>query len=116
MKQSVSINIFNELVKNLKRDSHDTDLQSIGFKSKYSNYELYFYAEEENNHELVLSDFDYSQGVRFYECFLNEEQITKLQCIIDVEVLVILDNIKSENSEGFSDDYESTGHTQSDFY
>lgn len=115
MKQ-IATNIFNELVKNLKRDSNDTDLQSITFISKYCNYELSFYAEEDTNHEINVQDFGYSQGSKYYECSLNDEQITKLQCIVDIEVKIIEDNIKNENSEGFTDDYESTGHKQSDFY
>lgn len=115
MKQ-LATNIFNELVKNLKRDSNDTDLQSITFISKHCGYELGFCAEEDTNYELQLGDFGYTQGNKFYECFLNDEQILKLQCIIDIEVKIIEDNIKNENSEGFSDDYDSTGHSQSDFY
>ena len=115
MKQ-LAIDTFNKIVENLKRDSNDTGLQSITFISKYCGYELKFYAEEENNHEVIVQDFGYSQGSKYYECALNDEQITKLQCIVDIEIKIIEDNIKNENSEGFTDDYESTGHKQSDFY
>jgi len=107
---------FNKIVENLKRDSNDTDLQSITFIGKYCNYQLSFYAEEETNHEVVIQDFGYSQGSKYYECALNEEQITKLQCVVDIEIKIVEDNIKNENSEGFTDDYESPGHKQSDFY
>lgn len=115
MKQ-IAKDIFSELVKNIKRDSPDMDLQSITFTSKYCGYELNFYAEEDTNYELQVCEFGYTQGSKYYECFLTEEQVSKLQYIIDNEITIIEYNIKIDNLDGFKDSYESTGHIPSDFF
>lgn len=108
--------IFNELIKVVKRDTKDTEIQQIGFIAKYCNYELNFYADEETSHELTIEHCGYTIGSKWYEETLTLEQEEQLQTIIDNEVIEVTNNIKIENLQGFRDSYESTGTSPSDFY
>lgn len=108
--------IFEKLKTAIKRDSSDTNLEQVSFIAKYCNYELNFYANEEDNHSLVIEHCGYTISNKWYEEILTEDQLVQLNALIDNELEEINNNIRYENSEGFTDSHESTGHSQSDFY
>jgi len=99
---------FNALLSRLKRDTSDTDL-SLGMRAKRQNYELNVYCEDAGDMHVECTENDNVIN-------LTMEAIEKIQNIFDAELDQIEINIKNENAVGFTDDYESTGHKQSDFY
>jgi len=99
---------FDKLIANLKRDTSDIDL-SLGMRAKWQTYELNVYCED--------------AGGIFLECYnkdleinLQKEQIEQIVNLFYIELQQIEINAKYENAKGFTDDYESTGTKQSDFY
>lgn len=98
---------FNALLSRLKRDTSDTDL-SLGMRAKRQNYELNVYCEDAGEMQVECTDNDNVIN-------LTIEQIERIQYVFDAELDQIEINIKNENAVGFTDDYESTGHKQSDF-
>ena len=99
---------FNALLSNLKRDTNDTDL-SLGMIAKWQTYELNVYCEDAGLMQAECTDKD-------KEVELNSAQLLQIEKIFNDELYEIELNIKNENAIGFTDDYESTGHKQSDFY
>jgi len=99
---------FNALLSRLKRDTSDTDL-SLGMRAKRQNYELNVYCEDAGEMQVECTCED-------VEIQLTGEQLWKIESVFNEELDQIEINIKNENAVGFTDDYESTGHKQSDFY
>lgn len=103
--------IFNNLYKGLKLDSPETDL-NVEIISEWRNYSLRLFCEDSeemqvesfnNEVELELTDQQYDLCDEYFKEVLSE----------------VKTNYQREQSDGFSDDgdnYESTGHKQSDFY
>jgi len=99
---------FNALLSRLKRDTSDTDL-SLGMRAKRQNYELNVYCEDAGDMQVECTENDNVIN-------LTMESIEIIQYFFNEELDQIEQNIKNENAVGFTDDYESTGHKQSDFY
>ena len=99
---------FNALLSRLKRDTSDTDL-SLGMRAKRQNYELNVYCEDAREMKVECTCED-------VEVNLTMGQIERIQYVFNEQLDQIEINIKNENVDGFTDDYESTGTKQSDFY
>jgi len=99
---------FNALLSRLKRDTSDTDL-SLGMRAKRQNYELNVYCEDAGDMQVECTENDNVVN-------LTMEAIERIQYLFNEELDQIEINIKNENAVGFTDDYDSTGHKQSDFY
>jgi len=98
---------FNALLSRLKRDTSDTDL-SLGMRAKRQNYELNVYCEDAGEMQVECTENDNVIN-------LTMDQIERIQYVFNEELDQIEINIKNENAVGFTDDYDSTGHKQSDF-
>ena len=99
---------FNALLSRLKRDTSDTDL-SLGMRAKRQNYELNVYCEDAGEMQVECTCED-------VEVNLTMGQIERIQYVFNEQLDQIEINIKNENVDGFTDDYDSTGTKQSDFY
>jgi hypothetical protein len=99
---------FDKLIANLKRDTSDTDL-SLGMRAKWQTYELNVYCEDAGTMQVECTEQD-------NEVQLDGSQLQRIENIFIAELDQIEINAKYENAEGFTDDYDSTGTKQSDFY
>jgi hypothetical protein len=99
---------FDKLIANLKRNTSDTDL-SLGMKAKWQTYELNVYCEDAGQMTVECTEQD-------NEVQLGGSQLQRIENIFIAELDQIEINAKYENTDGFTDDYESTGTKQSDFY
>ena len=99
---------FNALLSRLKRDTSDTDL-SLGMRAKWQTYELNVYCEDAGPMTVECTEQDNVIN-------LTASGIERIENIFIAELDQIEINVRHGNTDGFEDDYESTGHKQSDFY
>ena len=99
---------FDKLIANLKRDTSDTDL-SLGMRAKWQTYELNVYCEDAGQMNVECTEQE-------NEVQLDGSQLQRIENVFIAELDQIEINARHENTDGFTDDYESTGTKQSDFY
>lgn len=99
---------FEKLIANLKRDTSDTDL-SLGMRAKWQTYELNVYCEDAGQMNVECTEQE-------NEVQLDGSQLQRIENVFIAELDQIEINARHENTDGFTDDYESTGAKQSDFY
>ena len=103
---------FNKLITSLKLEN---DPDCIAFSAKYQNYELSFYADENDN--VIVDNFGFTKRHNWVQLEPTKMQLAKLQTKID-EQLKILKNEAKENDydkDFKGDHYDYFGVSRADF-
>ena len=103
---------FNKLITSLKLEN---DPDCIAFSAKYQNYELSFYADENNN--LTVHNFGFTKRHNWVKLEPTKMQLAKLRFKIDqqLEILNNKPNAHEYDRDFKGDHYDYFGVKQSDF-
>ena len=103
---------FNKLITSLKLEN---DPNCIAFSAKYQNYELSFYADENDN--VIVEDFGFMRRHNWVQLEPTKMQLAKMQTKIN-EQREILNNEPNDpeyDADFKGDHYDYFGVKQSDF-
>jgi hypothetical protein len=97
--------IFNSLIEKVECDT-GKDLETIGFRSKHSNYHLSFYGCADEDYNVLVEDFGCITDNDWKQLEPTKEQITIMQNTINNKVSELHNSEKESNiDEDFNGNY-----------
>ena len=106
--------IFNNLLAKAKLDT-GKDLETVGFTAKLNQYEMSFYGELVNGHNVTIEDFGHNYGSSWNQLNPTKEQRLALQRLINNAVEKLEKQEPQPEYSGF-DPYAEFGVSESMFF
>lgn len=112
---TISTKIFNGLVDNCKAEDEST-LEQVAFRSHYTWYGMSFYANIDDNYNLMVEDFGRNVKGVWQQHEPTEEQLNWMRQKIDAEVMRLQGERTIEVMEEYEDPYKTFGVSRADFF
>lgn len=87
---------LSQTISKAKSDDNGFGLEIISFKGKHHNYEVSFYANQENGHELEVEDFGRMYKGEWEQLNPTQNQIDQMQKIISDHKKYLIDQEDEE--------------------